>query len=184
MNEIPSPFYFNNDKLPHYSIYFGLIQLRTRSTQYAMAISVNLNLLRKLNSLIDEYQADFCNYYLVAIKMLTSLDIFQKCKRRALNKMSSILVHLHKYNHNLIVYLEVLWSSINYSAGDKIEGELKYLKIVTRKFLKLNNKLNLMNLTISQVWTYINSVDDNHINSFFKLNSVSYCLNALIHGKC
>lgn len=140
-------------------------------------------MLRKFDSIINEYQTDFCKYYLNAIEILTSFDIFEKNRRKALNKVTSILVYLHKYNRHLIFYIETLWSSINYENTTEVSAQIKHLKMITYKFLRLNNKLNLMNLTVAQIWSYIHSVDES-INSFFKFSSVQFCRNTLVQGKC
>ena len=67
-----------------------------------MSISVDLKVLKRFDTMVDGYNLDFCNYYLVAQDLLTSIEIFYKPKRKALNEMSYILLRLHDFNRNLV----------------------------------------------------------------------------------
>lgn len=67
-----------------------------------MSIPVNLKILNKFNTIVDSYHADFCCYYLVAHSLLTSIEIFEQPKRKALKEMTVILLRLHQANRNLV----------------------------------------------------------------------------------
>lgn len=73
----------------------------------------------------------------------------------------------------------MLWSSIDYANHQTAKIQIKYLREITSKLLRMNNKLNMMNLGIANIWEYIHS-KERHVNSLFKLNSVQYVRSNLI----
>lgn len=145
-----------------------------------MAIKVDLKLLNDFNSSIDEYHEQFCDYYLRIASLLTSLEVFQQSQRKVLKEISTIAVELHHFNHKLLIYIENLWSSLDWSKSYKsLKNQIKLLKFITKKFLKLNNKLNMMNKSIHKIWTYIYNVERD-FRSFFKLNSLNFIIKFLV----
>ena len=70
-------------------------------------------------------------------------------------------------------YTEKLWSNIDYANRKTAKAEIKFLRTITGKLLRLNNRLNIMSLAIEKIWHYIHS-KDLHVNSLFKLTSVRY----------
>ena len=112
--------------------------------------SVNSKLLLKLNTMLNDYRFASDSYFTNSSYILTSMEIFKN--RKVLNKMSSILIYLFKYNRELIYFIQNLWCSIDYEDETaNVKLKMKYLRIVTFKFLRLNNKLNIMNLAIEKV---------------------------------
>ena len=67
-----------------------------------MSIPVNLKILNQFDTIVSNYHSDFCGYYLIAHRLLTSIEIFYEPKRKALKEMTFILLRLHKANRNLV----------------------------------------------------------------------------------
>ena len=81
-----------------------------------------------------------------------------------------------------ICYAEQLWSSIDYANSRTAKSEIKCLQTITRKLLRINNKLNIMNLSISKIWDFIHKTDseDRKVNSLFKLTATQFVRHALV----
>lgn len=86
---------------------------------------------------------------------------------------------MQNFNCKLFYFIENIWSSLDYE-NKNINLEIKYLKLIIRLFFKLNNKLNLMNLSIYKIWEYIYFKDKDLI-SFFKLSYLKLIRNNLVN---
>lgn len=144
-----------------------------------MSLQVSLNLLKSFDSFMSNYEELFSNYYLNLINRLTSIEIFMNKERNYLCKLSTILVELHRFNLKLLVFFERVWKSLNYENKEIAKIQLIHLKIITRKFIKLNNKLNMMNLGASKIWEFIHFMD-NQFLTHFKFNSLRYIRKILV----